>query len=286
VDADPEVDAAMSSPTLRRAATFAAVLGLLALASLVPGLPPARASPSYGTLSGSIEGPLNVGLSGNATYVVNASGGPAVAVNGTQVGIYSYNASVSGLNTSTVFLSPSGGSMPNGTVTLSLKAGNVSQQLTLYVLVTSSLNGTNTTNTTTNLSYTVNVVTPYRITATIVAGSGGTVGPLNLTVLLDGVPVGTIVVGTLVAGTHFPIAFSYVDPNLSPGWHTFSISLALEHGLVTFAGGAESISQSFYVTGPPPNDTIWYVGGLGVFVGVIFIWTTRVAANRRGRTKK
>jgi hypothetical protein len=286
VDADPEVDAAMSSPTLRRAATFAAVLGILALASFVPGLPPAHASPSYGTLSGSIEGPLNVGLSGNATYVVNATGGPAVAVNGTQVGIYSYNASVSGDNTSTVFLSPSGGSMPNGTVTLSLKAGNVSQQLTLYVLVTSSLNGTNTTNTTTNLSYTVNVVTPYRITATIVAGSGGTVGPLNLSVLLDGVPVGTIVVGTLVAGTHFPIAFSYVDPNLSPGWHTFSISLALEHGLVTFAGGAESISQSFYVTGPPPNDTIWYVGGLGVFVGVIFIWTTRVAANRRGRTKK
>jgi hypothetical protein len=277
----------MRSSQVRKAIAFAAVVGLLALASVVPGnLPTARATPAFGVLSGTIAGPLEVGLSGNGTYVVNATGGPAVAANGTQVGIYSYNASVTGANVSTVVIAPTGGSMPNGTITLTLKAGNLSQQLTIYVLVTSSLNGTGTQNSTTNLSYTVNVVVPYRFTATIVAGSGGTLAPLNLTVLLDGVAVGSIPVGTLAAGTHYPIAFSYVDPNISPGWHTFSVSLALAHGLVSFAGGAETISESFYVSGPPPNDTIWYVGGLGAFVGVVFIWTTRMAANRRPRAKK
>jgi hypothetical protein len=278
------VDAPVSGRTaLRRAAMLAAVVALLSLTAVVPGIPTARAAPSFGILSGSIAGPVNIGTSGNATYVVNATGGPAVASNGTQVGIYSYNASVSGANTTDVIFSPSGGSMPNGTVNLSLKAGNLTQQLTLYVLVTSQLNGTNDT---TNLSYTVNVVTPYRFAATIVAGTGGTVSPFAMTVLLDGTPVGQIAVGTLAAGTRFPVAFSYVDPNLSPGWHTFSVSLAEEHGLVSFAGGAESVSQSFYVTGPPANNTIYYVIGLGAFVGVVFILTARVGGTRRGRAKK
>jgi hypothetical protein len=288
VGEDPEVDAAMSrAGPIRSAALLASVVAILALASLVPGpfeLPGVRATNAgYGPLSGSIAGPVNVGLSGNATYVVNATGGPAVAANGTEVGVYSYNATVTGINVSTVVFSPSGGSMPNGTVSLSLKAGNLSQQLTLYVLVTSELN---TTNATTNLSYTVNVVVPYRFVATVVAGHGATVSPFALTVLLDGTPVGQIAVGTLASGTHYPVVFNYVDPNISPGWHTFSVSLAQEHGLVTFAGGAESISQSFYVAGPPPNYEFWYIGGFGIFVGVVFLYFTQVAANRRGRTKK
>jgi hypothetical protein len=278
------VDAAMTgSAGSRRVAMLVAVVALLAMSAVVPGLPVARALPAFGSLSGTISGPTNVGTSGNATYVIVATGGPAVAANGTQVGIYSYNASVSGANTTNVLFTPSGGSMPNGTVNLSLKVSNLTQQLTLYVLVTSTLNRTNAT---TNLSYTVNVISPYRFVATIVAGSGGTLSPFALTVQLDGVPVGQISVGTLAAGTRFPIAFSYVDPNLSPGWHTFSVSLAEEHGLVTFAGGAESVSQSFYVTGPPADNTIYYVVGLGAFVGVLFILTTRVAGNRRGRAKK
>jgi hypothetical protein len=288
VDEDAEVDAPMSRRpgTTRRALALALLVVLLGVLPVLPGLPSARAAPTYGSLSGNITGPSTVGQSGNASYVVDATGGPAVASNGTQVGIYSYNASVSGTNTSSVVFSPTGGSMPNGTITIGLKAGNVTQQLTLYVLVTSQGAGTNSTKTTTNLSYTVNVVTPYRFTATIVAGSGGTVSPFSLTVLLDGAPVGAIAIGSLAAGTRFPVAFSYVNTGLSAGWHTFTVSIAEEHGLVTFAGGAESISQSFYVAGPPTNDTIWYVGGLGAFVGVVFIWTTRVAASRRGRAKK
>lgn len=258
---------------------------ILAVSAVVPLLaaPEAGASPAYGPLTGSIAGPVNVALNGNATYTVTVSGGPAVAANGTQLGIYSYNASVSGLNTTKVLFTPATGSIPNGTIQLGLKVGNVSEALTLSVLVTSSWEHHNAT---TNLSYSVNVVVPYRFAATLVVGSGATVSPFTLTVLLDGSPVGSVPVGTLASGSRFPFAFNYVNPDLAPGWHTFSVSLTEEHGLVSFAGGSEYVSQSFYVAGPPPNDTVWYVAGLAAFVGVVFIFTTRVAANRRGRPKK
>lgn len=263
------------------------LLALVLVGSTVGGLamvPSARAAPSFGTLSGTISGPAYIGETQNASYTVNVSGGPAVAANGTQVGVYSYNAYVSGTNTTGVSFAPTAGSIPNGTVKLELRTSNISQLLTLYVLVTSSFTGQ--PNATQNLSYSVNVVVPYRIAATIVAGSGASVSPFVLTVTLDGTPVGTIAVGALTAGAHTPVAFSYVNPNLAAGWHTFAISLAQEHGLVAFAGGGESVTMTFYVAGPPANNTIWIVTGLAVFVGVVFIWTTRVAASRRGRAKK
>ena len=90
----------------------------------------------------------------------------------------------------------------------------------------------------------------------------------------------------ITAGSTYPLTFSYVDLNLTPGWHTFAISLASEHGLVTFSGGAQQYSDTFYVNGPPPDYTIWYAAGALAFVGALFIWSTRVAARRRGRAKK
>jgi hypothetical protein len=276
----------VDAPVSRSVPLRVLLVAVLLLAAVLPALlvaPDARAAPSYGALSGTIAGPANVGETQNASYVVNVSGGPAIASNGTQVGLYSYNASVTGTNTTGVSFSPSAGSMPNGTVKLELRASNISQLLTLYVLVTSSASGKNATQ---NLSYSVNVVVPYRITATLVAGSSGTLSPFVLTVTLDGTPIGSIPVGTLTAGARTPIAYNYVNPNLAPGWHTFAISLAQEHGLVSFAGGGESISVTFYVAGPSPNDSVYIVIGIGAFVGVVFIWSIRVGAGRRTKPKK
>jgi hypothetical protein len=280
---DAEVDAPLTGRRngLRALLVLAVLAGLALPATAL--LPSAHATPSYGALTGTISGPAYVGETQNATYTVNVSGGPAVAANGTQVGIFSYNASVTGANTTGITFGPSSGSIQNGTVRLGLKASNISELLTLYVLVTSSTHGKNQSQ---NVSYSVNVVVPYRITATLVAGSGGSVSPFLLAVTLDGSTVGTISVGTLTPGAHTPIAFTYVNPNLSPGWHTFAISLAQEHGLVSFAGGGQSVTTSFYVTGPAPNNSIWIVTGIAAFVGVVFIYTTRVAAGRRGRAKK
>ena len=93
-------------------------------------------------------------------------------------------------------------------------------------------------------------------------------------------------VAALSPGASFPLSFSYVPPYLAPGWHTFSLSLAQEHGLVTFSGGSDQFTSSFYVAGEPTNKKIWYFAGATALVGAIFIWRKWVGARRRGRPKK
>ncbi len=267
--------------TFRTAAALALIGLFAAMALLLPGtIGPARADAA--ALSGGITGPSDVGLGLKASYVVSASGGPAEAANGTQVGTYSYKATLTATNTSGAAVTPSTGVLVNGSISLQLIAPNVSESLTIFVLVTSSYQ---TKNTSQNFSFTVSIVEPYRLNAQIVVGPAAGVSAFALTVTLDGSPVGTVSVPTLSAAASYPVTFSYVNPSLAPGWHTFAISLAQEHGLVTFYGGAEQVSQSFYVPGPTPDYSFYYLLGAVAFVGVVFIWSMRVGARRR-RPKK
>jgi hypothetical protein len=260
-----------------------ALLVALSLSGVFIGSLAPEARGSSPAVTGSILGPSNLGESLQANYTVDASGGPAEAAYGTDVGTFAYNATVSGTNTTGASISPSTGVLTNGSVKLNLIAPAVAESLTISVVVTSSYQKNNQSN---NLTDTIQIVQPYRLNATLVAATGVSVGPLFLTVTLDGASVGTIRVPVLTSGTTYPLNFAYVDLNLTPGWHTFAISLSAEHGLVTFPGGAQQYSQSFYVNGPPPDNTIWYAAGTVAFVGALFIWSTRVAARRRGRTKK
>lgn len=261
-------------------------LTLVVAALLLATAPAARADASSSLpLTGSVSGPSTVGTALNASYLVQATGGPALAPNGTQTGIYSFKATLAGANTTAAgaAIVPSTGVLTGGEINLTLKAPKVVELITLYVLVTSSQGATNVSQ---NFSYAVNIVQPYVVSANLVVGSAASVSPFYLTVLLDGAPVGAVHVPGLSAGSSYPVAFSYVPMGLAAGWHTFSVSLASEHGLVTFAGGADVYSVNFYVNGPATNNTLWYVTGITAFVGVIFIWSTRVSARRRGRSKK
>jgi hypothetical protein len=235
-------------------------------------------------LTGAINGPTQVGIALTALYEVTATGGPAEAVNGTQVGIYSYSASLAGVNTTGASVTPTSGVLVNGSVNISFIAPNVTEELSIFVNVTSSFSGTNAS---TNLSFTITVVQPFRLVATLLVGTTSSVTPFAITVELDGQPVGLVNVPTLAAGASYPVTFSYVIPGgLSPGWHTFSMNLAQEHGLVAFPNGQSSYSTSFYVPGPPPDYTIWYAAGAAAFVGAIVIWSTGLGARRRSRTRK
>lgn len=259
---------------------------LIAAAALLPLLAAggAGAAATFPPLTGSITGPTTVGQLTNTTYHVTANGGPAEAENGTTVGIYDYHAYVSADNLSGLKFGPaSQGVLVNRSINLTFGAGNVSESVTLAVLITSTLNGTNTTQ---NFTVVVQIVQPFVLTTTIQASAGVSVSSFALTVLLDGAPVGTVKVGSISANAATPVSFRYVNTGLAPGWHTFSISLAAEHGLVTFAGGAETFSQSFYVTPPPTDYTPWFLAGAVAFFGAIVIWSMRVGARRRGKAKK
>lgn len=263
---------------------LALAVGPLALAASAP---PARAAASnYAPLTGSVTGPNLVAISGHAQYLVSASGGPAEAANGTQVGIYSYTASLGGLpvgNKTGAIITPASGVLVNGQVNLSFVAPNISATVTVFVDVTSGHSGTNISQ---NFSTVVHVIQPYRMQATLVVASAASIAAFTVTVTLDGTPVGTVDVPTLTGGATYPLNFSYVTSGLSEGWHTFAVSLSQEHGLVTFSGGEQQFSSSFYVPGPAPDYTPWFLAGTAAFVGAILILTMRVGARRRGRSKK
>ncbi|MCI4361441.1 MAG: hypothetical protein L3J91_07015 [Thermoplasmata archaeon] len=261
-----------------------AALALVLLAAVPIAVPFAHASSGSTTLplTGSIHGPANVGAGLKGSFSVNAAGGPAQALNDTQVGTYAYTASISAVNTTGASITPVSGVLVNFTIALTLNAPNVTEPLTIYVLVNSSYNGQSTAQ---NFSYSVQIIEPYRLAATLVVGPNAAVAGFDLTVLLDNQPVGAIVVHGLSAGQSYPISFAYVPNGLAPGWHTFLLSLSQEHGLVSFAGGEQVLSVSFYVAGGGTDYTEWYLAGIAVFVGVIFIWSTSVGGRRRARPK-
>jgi hypothetical protein len=267
---------------------FRMALPLLALLLLLGAVPAATAmggghaiaATSAKPVTGSVQGAAYLGTGAHSVYVVNGSGGPAEAANGTIVGQYNFTVSFAGANTTGLSASPPSGVLVNGTLNFTFFTGNVSETVTILVEINSVYHGQNAS---INVSATVQIVQPYVLTATIVAGSGASTLGFPLVIYLDGNPVGTVAVPSLTAGTSYKVSFDYVTLGLSPGWHTFTASLAQEHGLLTFTGGATSFSQSIYIPGPAPDYTLWYVAGIVAFFAAVFILLTRLAARRRGR---
>jgi hypothetical protein len=242
-------------------------------------LAPAHAATSYPPLTGTITGPSIVGRSLQANYIVNGTGGPAVAANGTTVGNITYNATLSGANVTTASIAPTPGVLVNGTVLLRFTAPNLTEVVTLQVKLTSSYGGVNVS---TNLSYKIHVVPPYVLAGTLVAGATAVTG-FNMTVTVDGVPVGRVVVPSIAANGSYSFTFDYVPQSLAPGWHTIAVSVAPEHGLVTFTGGLQQLSVDFFITGSPPDYALDVAVGIAAFAVAVFIWGSVVGARRRGR---
>ena len=257
-------------------------LALLAVVPLAPAA--AQGGPAAtGTtpLKGNLTGPSLLATNSNGTFYLNASGGAAV-VAGLFAGDINWSAFVVGANTNGTSVKPSNGTITNTTklpLSLAVTTGAIVETLTLEVKVTSQLLKTNST---TNLSKTFRLASPYTVRATLVAGPNAAILPFNVTVLLDGNVVGSVAVPKLAPDATYSLVYRYPTVGLSSGYHTFTLSVTDEHGLVTFANGTTVQSMTFYVAPSPPNNTLWYVVGVVAFFGVLFIYATRVAARRRG----
>ncbi len=274
-------------PTMRRAWAHPVVYALLAtglLLGLGAASPPALAAPTSTPVTGSVTGPTVLAFGVTGHYTITGTGGPAFASNGSLVGNLTYYITLAAPNLTGVSVTPTSAALsPTVNGTPFLTVGSFAETVTMTVMISSVYQHVNVS---TNLTYSVRVVQPYVVSATIVNVSSTTVLSFLVTVDLDGAPVGSVTVPTITPGGEYNLSFHYATVGLSPGTHTFSISLASEHGLVVFAGGATSYSQSFYVTGPAPNYTLWYVVGIVAFVGVLFIFLTRAAARRRGALRR
>lgn len=271
----------MAARRIDRGPPFAlASLTLLLLLILVlGGLPVSSGSGSPSKITGAIVGPSLVGQGLKAEYTVNATGGPAVAANGTVVGTFQFNATLAGTDVSSGSVVPAAGVLVNRSTVLTFTAPNVIQVVTLNVRITSTFNGNNTTNTFSTL---IQVLPPYVLSGELVAGPTAISG-FTMTVSLDGTIIGSVSVPSIAADGTYNFSFDYVPTSLSAGWHTMSASVAPEHGLVTFAGGVEQLSIQFYVTGPPPDYTLDIGIGIAAFAVALFIWGSVVGARRRGR---
>lgn len=253
---------------------FVMVVGFVAVA-----LPAPAHGASYPPIVGSVTGPSIVGRGLQAQYIVNGSGGPAVASNGTMVGNITYNATLSGTNVTSASISPPTGVLVNGNVLLRFTAPNLTQRVTITVELTSAYGGVNASM---NFTKTVQVVAPYVLSGTLVAGPT-TVTGFNMTVTVDGTPVGQILIPTIAANGSYGFSFNYVPQGLAAGWHTIAVSLAAEHGLVYFKGGVQQLSLQFFITSPPPNYALDVGVGVAAFALAVFIWGSVVGARRQGR---
>ncbi len=238
------------------------------------------AAPTYPPLTGNLTGPTVVATATSSTYFVNATGGPAY-VKGLLVGNLTFAVTLTGANLTGVTVTPQNGSMFNNTPShFVLKTTNVTQTLTITVLLKSALANVSRE---LNLTLAVPVVVPYVISTELVASTNATVLPFSITVDLDGQPIATVRVPEIPAGQSYAFRYLYATTGLSVGYHTFSISLAQEHGLVRFPNGATTYSMTVYVAGPPPNYTIWIVAGVIAFFAAAFISLARLRARRRRR---
>jgi len=261
----------------------ALILVVSGAAVFAPGLATAQAPSPTGPVTGNISGPSVVGTSTNDTYFINGTGGPAF-LNGEQVGNITWYATVAGTNTTVVTVLPTSGTITNHTPgVVTVEMGPLVQTISLQVEIAST---NHTTNISANFTQTIHIVQPYLLTLHLHVSSVAAIHEFNLTIDLDGVPVGRIHIPPLAAGTNDTAEFLYATLGLSPGTHTFTASLIAEHGLITFAGGSTTMSTSFFVPGAPPSYTVWYVAGIVAFFGALFIIVTRVAARRRPVTKK
>jgi len=269
-----------------RAVLLVALVVVASLAAFAPsGSAAGHPAPASSTpVTGNITGTDVLALGAAAYYLINGTGGPAFAANGTQVGNFTYYASVAGANTTGVSIAPSEGVIDNFTgAKAQLTVGSIAETLTIVVEFASVYQAQNVS---TNITYTVTVVQPYVLTLNLISTSSATISGFVLNVYLDGTSIGTLSIPSLTAHQSYSASFQYATLGLGAGEHTFTVSLTNEHGLVTFQGGSTSYSQTFWVPGSPPNYTLWYLAGTVAFFGAIFIFVTRVAARRRNPSRK
>lgn len=258
------------------------LLGLLAFGLLALGalgfVAPAHAA-NYPPITETTTGPSVVGESLQVQYLVTGAGGPAVAPNGTTVGNFTFSASLSGPNVTSASIQPPTGVLIHGQVTLRFTAPNRTEAVTLHIEITSRFGNANASQ---NFTKDIQVVAPFVLSGTLRAGTTSVSG-FNMTVTVDGAPVGQVVVPSIVAGGSYRFTFDYVPQSIAPGWHTMAVSLAPEHGLVTFQSGLTQMSVQFYIAGPPPDYSLDFAVGTVAFAVAVFIWGSVVGARRRGR---
>jgi len=263
---------------------LSAVLFSVALLVLLPYANAISAEGSDSNpLTAHVTGPTILSVLGKGNFTVSASGGPSQLANGTMVGNYTYNATLSGGNTSGSSITPSTGTLTNGTATFALVAPNDTGTYTLTAEVIS--HPTTGKPAFYNATFTLNVVIPYVLSATISNPNSFTVTGAIIQVALDGSVVGLVNLPSIAANGTYSLAYNYTTTGLSSGWHTFTISIYGIQSLLKFSNDESALSISFYINPPPVNYEDYYLLGITLALLAIFISLLVVGGRRKRKDK-
>lgn len=262
------------------------LLPLLAVVSLLALTMPALAELPAASLphpTATLTGPSLVAATSKSDYVLSASGGPAVASNGTITGNFTYNATIIGTNTTGGSVSPATGTFTNHSVVLALIAPNNTGSYSLMVEVKST--GTTGNSTYTNATAPFTVVIPYVVSTSIDNPNAYKIQGAIVQVNLDGSTLAEVTLPTIGANGTYAFAYNYTTLGLSSGYHTFTLSLHGTPGLLEFSNGQTTYSVTIYVTPPAPDYTFYIVGGVGLTAAAIFISLLVVGGRARKKSK-
>jgi hypothetical protein len=255
-----------------------ALMVLLPCASALPNI-----SNSSNPLTATVTGPSILNVLGKGKFVVTASGGPSQLPNGTMSGNYTFNATLSGGNTSGYSITPHTGPLVNGTATLSLVAPNNTGTYALTVEVISNPKTGSPAYYNTSTDFIVAV--PYVLSTTISNPNSFTVNGAIVQVSLDGSIVGTITLPSIAGNGTYSLIYNYTTAGLPSGWHTFTLSIQGIASLLKFTNDQTTLTVSFYVTPAPVNYEYYYLFGITLALLAIFISLLVVGGRRKRREK-
>lgn len=256
------------------------VLAFVCLAFLAVAL--AAASPrglGQTSVAGVISGPKSLAPGANAFYKLNASGGPAEG----GAGNYSVSYYLTGKDLTGGLpqaSAPKTGTNPNGTFSLNVTAPQPEEQITLVVVLNSSIEGGAYEKTT--LTYPITVVAAIVLTATFANDGPAAAVNVPVTFYVDGVLVGRTNISRIEPGATGTATLSFLPAGLAAGQHTVRVEADLNKNGVIEPDKGEVVfvdvfyKQGFQLTWP------WAVLIIGIMVFITAMLILR-ARSRRGR---
>ncbi len=224
------------------------VLAFACLAVLAVAL--AAASPrgaAQTSVAGVISGPKSLAPGATGFYHLNASGGPAEGGAGNySVSYYLTGPDLTGgLPQSSA---PKTATNPNGTFTLNITAPQPEEQITLVVVLNSSIERGAYEKTT--LTYPITVVAAIVLTATFTNGGQAAAVNVPVTFYVDGILVGKTNISRLDPGATGTATLSFLPAGLAAGPHTVRVEADLnKNGVIEPDKGEVVVVDVFYKEG-------------------------------------
>ncbi|MCL4341628.1 MAG: hypothetical protein M1431_06010 [Candidatus Thermoplasmatota archaeon] len=250
-----------------------AVIALSLLAVLIIGFAGSSSASYIPPFSSAVTLPSYATTGQNVTFYVNDS----LGFNNYTVTVYISGENLTGASPSTSYHTTHK-SDPDFAVSLKMP----SSPQTVYVTVVSGANYSSHY-VHRSYSYTVNVIAPIIFYATV--SDTGTVAIHNLTVdfTVDGQFVGTATASYIPPGGSYTVNFTYVNPYLTDGEHTLTVSV--NNPAVSIDGSTGSYTTHFYYGSPPNYDWIYYVAAVVVAFMIFLAMTAGRRSNLPNRPK-